>query len=191
VIRWAAGGIAAVALLAGCSGESGTAVSSPTPTVTAAPTAPSTTTTSGPTPTPGINHRPPGELDAAACRDLIVDFDNRLSAAYAAGDPSHLDQFLAGVELSGHEATIRQLNAKHLRNIFHVQFDSLQITSNSPQRVVFILNDHTTDNHFVDTTTNQVVNQGFPGPASQQFQIFFDYNPQNQTWYWTSGVQNK
>ena len=191
MILRAAGGLAATAvLLAGCSDDAGTAHSSPTPTATAVATT-STATTSGPAPTPGINHRPPGELDAAACRDLIVDFDNRLSAAYAAGDPSTLDQFLAGVELKGHDATIRQLNAKHLRNIFHVQFDSLEITSNTPDRVVFILNAHTTDNHFVDTTTNQVVNQGFPGPASQQFQIFFDYNPQNQTWYWTSGVQNK
>ncbi len=57
--------------------------------------------------------------------------------------------------------------------------------------MVFNLTDHTTDNHYVDTTTNQVVNQGLPGPATQAFTIFFDYNPQNQTWYWTSGVDNK
>jgi hypothetical protein len=191
VIRPAGGGIAVAALLAACGEGGGTAASSQSPTASVSTSSSTATTATGPAPTPGINHRPPGVLDAAACRALIIDFDERLSQAYAAGDPSHLDEFLAGVELKGHDASIRQLNAKHLRNIFHVQFDSLDIISNTPTRVVFNLNDHTTDNHFVDTTTNQVVNQGFPGPASQSFQIFLDYNPQNQTWYWTSGVQNK
>jgi hypothetical protein len=151
---------------------------------------PSAAATGAPTPTPGINTRPPGELDAAAVRDLIMDFDERLSQAYAAGDPSRLDQFLAGTELNGHRATIELLNSRHQRNIFHVRFDSLSITSNSPQRVVFTLNDHTTDNHFVDTATGQVINQGFPGPASQSFTIFFDYNPENHTWYWTGGIES-
>ena len=141
--------------------------------------------------TPGINTRPPGELDAAAVRDLIVDFNERLARAYATGDPSHLDEFLAGTELAGHRTTIRLLDARHQRNIFHVQFDSLTIMSNSPQRVVFTLNDHTTDNHFVDTTTNQVLNQGYPGPAPQSFTIFFDYNPENHTWYWTGAADNR
>jgi hypothetical protein len=190
VIRAVAGGLSVAALLVACGGGDEPS-SPPAAAASASPSAAASSTPSGPAPTPGINTRPPGELDAAACRALIVDFDERLSQAYAAGDPSHLDTFLAGVELKGHDATIRQLNAKHLRNIFHVVFDSLSIVSNTPQRVVFNLNDHTTDNHFVDTTTNQVVNQGFPGPAAQSFQIFFDYNPQNQTWYWTSGVQNK
>ncbi|MDB5065027.1 MAG: hypothetical protein JWM18_1461 [Chloroflexi bacterium] len=192
----AACGLMVVAtLLAACDGG-GTAASSASPSSSSSPHpsasgAAATATPSGPTPTPGINTRPPGQLDAAACRALIIDFDERLSQAYAAGDPSHLDSFLAGVELRGHVAAIQQLNAKHLRNIFHVVFDSLQITTNTPLRVVFTLADHTTDNHFVDTTTNQVVNQGFPGPASQSFQIFLDYNPQNGTWYWTSGIDNK
>ena len=190
MIRAAAGALAAGALLGGCGGGD-QPPSSPAAVASGSPSASASASPSGPAPTPGINTRPPGELDAAACRALIVDFDQRLSQAYGAGDPSHLGDFLAGVELSGHEATIRQLNAKHLRNIFHVVFDSLSIISNTPQRVVFNLADHTTDNHFVDTITNQVVNQGFPGPATQSFQIFFDYNPQNQTWYWTSGTQNK
>ncbi|HEY2703812.1 MAG TPA: hypothetical protein VGL20_08990 [Candidatus Dormibacteraeota bacterium] len=182
----------AAALLAGCDG-SGTAASPGSASALPATRAPASgaATPSGPAPTPGINTRPPGELDATACRALIIDFDERLSQAYAAGDPGHLDTFLAGVELTGHRATIQQLNSRHLRNIFHVQFDSLSITSSSPQRVVFNLTDHTTDNHFVDTTTNQVVDQGLPGPATQAFTIFLDYNPQNQTWYWTSGVDNK
>jgi hypothetical protein len=192
-VRGAVGLMAVAALLAGCDGG-GTAASSASPGRSphaSAPGAAATSTPSGPTPTPGINTRPPGQLDAAACRALIIDFDDRLSLAYAAGDPDHLDTFLAGVELSGHTATIRQLNAKHLRNVFHVQFDSLQITSSTPQRVVFTLADHTTDNHFVDTPTNQIVNQGYPGPATQSFTIFFDYNPQTGTWYWTSGIDNK
>jgi hypothetical protein len=197
MIRWTdaiggAGGLVLVAaLLASCDGG-GTSSSpaSPSPRASASGAA-ATAAPSGPAPTPGINTRPPGQLDAAACRALIIDFDERLSQAYAAGDPTHLDGFLAGVELSGHTAAINQLNAKHLRNVFHVQFDSLQITSSTPERVVFTLTDHTTDNHFVDTTTNQVVNQGFPGPATQSFTIFLDYNPQNHTWYWTSGIDNK
>jgi hypothetical protein len=199
--RWrdavaAAGGpVLVAALLAGCDGG-GSAASSASPPTASSPRAQAsgaltTATPSGPAPTPGINTRPPGQLDAAACRALIVDFDERLSQAYGAGDPTHLDGFLAGVELSGHTAAINQLDAKHLRNVFHVQFDSLQITSSTAQRVVFTLSDHTTDNHFVDTTTGQVINQGFPGPAAQSFTIFLDYNPQNRTWYWTSGVDNK
>ncbi len=187
----AAGLLLAAALLAGCDGGGTASPGSASPSPSPPAPASGATTPSGPAPTPGINTRPPGELDAAACRALIVDFDERLSQAYAAGDPSHLDTFLAGVELTGHRASIQQLTSRHLRNIFHVQFDSLTITSSTPQRVVFNLLDHTTDNHFVDTTTNQVVNQGFPGPASQAFTIFLDYNPQNRTWYWTSGVDNK
>ncbi|HEX3606824.1 MAG TPA: hypothetical protein VH134_12945 [Candidatus Dormibacteraeota bacterium] len=179
-------------LLAACGGDGGAVPAGSAPPRTTSPAAATPVPTpSGPAPTPGINVRPPGQLDAAACRDLIVDFDDRLAQAYAAGDTGRLDTFLAGVELSGHRATIQQLNAKHLRNIFHVKFDQLSITSSTDRRVVFTLNDHTTDNHFVDTTTNQVVNQGLPGPATQSFTIFFDYNPQNQTWYWTSGIDNK
>jgi hypothetical protein len=179
------------AMLAGCGGGGTPAPSASAPASPVASGAATGTAAPAPPATPGINRRPPGQLDAAACRALIVDFDERLSQAYAAGDPSRLDSFLAGVELTGHRATIQQLNARHLRNIFHVEFDSLTITSNTPLRVVFTLNDHTTDNHFLDTTTNAVVNQGFPGPATQSFTIFFDYNPQNGTWYWTSGVDNK
>jgi hypothetical protein len=185
---------AAVALLAACGGT-GTPSTASSPTRTSAtgapPPAASGTPVRTPASTPGINTRPPGEIDAAAVRDLIVDFDERLAQAYAAGDTGHLDEFLAGSELAGNRATIQLLNSRHQRNIFHVQFDSLTITSSSPQRVVFTLNDHTTDNHFVDTTTNQVINQGYPGPGPQSFTIFFDYNPENHTWYWTGALDNR
>jgi hypothetical protein len=56
--------------------------------------------------------------------------------------------------------------------------------------VVFNLVDHTTDNHYVDTTTNQTTNGGLPGPEVQRFIIFFDYNTSNHTWYWTGAQKN-
>jgi hypothetical protein len=177
-------------LVAAC-GEGDTAAgrASPSPSPTAA--GPPATPVAGPTLPPPVNVMGPGPLTAAQVKTLIEDFDARLAQAYAAGDTSHLGDFLAGTELSGNVAQINVFNSRHRRRIFHAVFNSLTITSNSAERVVFNMIDHTTDNHFIDTTTNQVLDQGFPGPAVEAFTIFFDYNPENHTWYWTGAQNNK
>jgi len=160
-------------------GRTSSPAASPSP-VAAGPTAPVTQ----------INRTMPrGPLTPAQLRDLVKYFEDRLSEAYAAGDTSHLDDFLAGPELTGITATITTLNSRHQRNIFHVVFDTLTITSADPDQMIFRLVDHTTDNHFVDSTTGQVVNQGYPGPQAQAFMEFFSYNTANHTWYWT-GAQS-
>lgn len=184
------GAVLLAGLVAGCGGDSSsipTSTPAPSPAATAAPATP---VAAGPTAAPAVNVMAPGQLSAAQVKTLMTDFENRLAQAYAAGDPSHLGDFLAGPELSGNVATINVNNQHHSRNIFHVEFNSLTITSNSAERVVFNLVDHTTDNHFVDTTTNQTLNQGLPGPEVQRFIIFFDYNPANHTWYWTGAQKN-
>jgi hypothetical protein len=178
------------ALVAACGDDSsatGRTAASPSPTATAPPATP---VPAGPTPPPAVNVMGPGPLSATQVKTLITDFEARLAQAYAAGDISHLAEFLAGPELSGNVATINVNNAHHTRNIFHTEFNSLTITSNGAERVVFNLVDHTTDNHYVDTTTNQVANQGLPGPEVQRFIVFFDYNPGNHTWYWTGAQKN-
>ena len=186
-----AGGLAAViaaaSALAACGSEaSPPAASGPTGAtspslVPAGPTAPATA---------AVNRAMPrGPLTPAQVRDLVKYFEDRLSEAYAAGDTSHLVEFLAGPELTGISGTITTLNNRHQRNIFHVVFDTLTIMSAEPDQTIFRLVDHTTDNHFIDTTTGQVVNQGYPGPQAQAFMEFFSYNDANHTWYWT-GAQS-
>jgi hypothetical protein len=123
-------------------------------------------------------------------RGLIEGFEQSLSAAYAAGDRTRLAGFLAGPQLQGNVATIDVLDARHQRNIFHVQLDSVSIASATPDRVVVNLRDHTTDDYFVDTTTGQTLNGGLPGPEAQSFIIFVDRNPANGNWYWT-GAQKQ
>jgi hypothetical protein len=178
-------------VIAGC-GSDGSALTTPAPATpsSAATGPPATAVPGGTTPPPAANVMGPGPLSAAQVRTLITDFENRLAQAYAAGDTSHLGEFLAGPELSGNVATINVNNNHHARNIFHVEFNSLTITSNSAERVVFNLVDHTTDNHYVDTTTNQTTNGGLPGPEVQRFIIFLDYNTSNHTWYWTGAQKN-
>lgn len=186
-----AGGLAAVVAatwtLAACGSEASppaaagrTAATSPS-LVPAGPTAPATA---------ALNRTMPrGPLTPAQVRDLVKYFEDRLAEAYAAGDTSHLAEFLAGPELTGITATITTLNNRHQRNIFHVVFDTLTITSADPDQAIFRLVDHTTDNHFIDTTTGQVINQGYPGPQAQAFTEFFSYKAADHTWYWT-GAQN-
>jgi hypothetical protein len=157
-----------------------TATASPSQLVPAGPTAPVT----------ALNRTMPrGPLTPAQVRDLVKYFEDRLSEAYAAGDTSHLDEFLAGPELTGITATINTLNSRHQRNIFHVVFDTLTVTSAEADQMIFRLVDHTTDNHFVDVSTGQVLNQGYPGPQAQAFTEFFSYRDADHTWYWT-GAQN-
>jgi hypothetical protein len=184
------GAVLLAVVIAGCGSDAASTTPAPA-TPSPGATAPvATPVAGGPTPPPAVNVMGPGPLDAAQVKTLIIDFENRLAQAYAAGDTSHLGDFLAGPELRGNVATINVNNSHHTRNIFHVEFNSLTITSNSAERVVFNLVDHTTDNHYVDTTTNQTTNEGLPGPEVQRFIIFFDYNPANHTWYWTGAQKN-
>ena len=179
--------IAAASALGACGSEASPAAATGQTTATSSPLVPA-----GPTApaTAAVNRTVPrGPLTPAQVRDLVKYFEDRLSEAYAAGDTSHLAEFLAGPELTGITATINTLNSRHQRNIFHVVFDTLTITSADPDQVIFRLVDHTTDNHFIDTTTGQVVNQGYPGPQAQAFTEFFSYKAADHAWYWT-GAQN-
>ena len=154
ILAAVSGAVLLGALVAAC-GDNGSTTAGTTPTPSSSPTgAPATPVPAGPALPPPVNVMGPGPLSAAQVRTLIGDFEARLAQAYATGDTSHLGDFLAGPELSGNVATINVNNAHHTRNIFHVEFNSLAITSNDPARVVFTLIDHTTDNHYVDTTTN-------------------------------------
>lgn len=129
-------------------------------------------------------------LTAAQVRAMVEDYEGRLQAAYAAGDASHLGDFLAGPQLQGNTATINILNGRHQRNVFHLHVDDVSVTTTESDRIVASLQDHTTDNAFVDTATGQAVNNGLPGPEAQSFFLFFDRNPHDGRWYWT-GAQKQ
>lgn len=179
----ATGVVVPLMALAAC----GSADAPPTSSATASATAAGTAGAAGPTlPVTAVNRTtPPGPLTPAQLRLLIIYFNDQVSAAYAAGDTTHLSEFLAGPELTGISATITQLNKRNQRNIFRVAFDSLTVISAGKYQMIFHLFEHTTDNHFVDVTTQQVLNQGYPGPQAEAFTMYFSYNPQVSTWYWT------
>jgi len=193
-VRRVAHRLAGAALLAAAAtacGEASVQVRTSASPSAMAPSGPPATPVGGASLAPAVNVLGPGPLTAKQVETLLQDFYDRLSVAYASGDPSHLGDFLAGPELTGNKAQIELFNSHHERRIFHAVFNSLTVTSNSAEKVVFNEIDHTTDNHLVDTNTNQVLNQGFPGPAVEAFTIFFDYNPNNRTWYWTGAQANK
>ena len=129
-------------------------------------------------------------LTTPQVRAMVEDYEGRLQAAYAAGDASHLADFLAGPQLQGNTATINILNGRHQRNVFHLHVDDVSITSQADDRVVAAVQDHTTDNAFVDSATGQALNGGLPGPEAQSFVLFFDRNPHDGRWYWT-GAQKQ
>lgn len=129
-------------------------------------------------------------LTPGEAQTLVTDGERRLAGAYAAGDASHLPDFLAGPQLRGNAGTIAVLNGRHQRNIFHIVVDSASIMSGTGDRTVVAVHDHTTDNAFVDTTTGQTLNGGLPGPEVQSFVLFFDRNPHDGRWYWT-GAQKQ
>ncbi len=132
----------------------------------------------------------PATLTAAQVRSMVEDYEGRLQAAYAAGDESHLADFLAGPQLQGNKATIDILNGRHQRNVFNLHVDDVSVMTTADNRIVASLQDHTTDNAFVDTTTGQTLNGGLPGPEAQSFVLFFDRNPGDGRWYWT-GAQKQ
>ncbi len=179
-----------LATLAGC-GSADTPSTSARPTAVASPSAGAPI--AGPTlPVTAVNRLTPvGPLTPVQLRALVIYFEDRLSAAYAAGDTSRLNQFLAGpTSCTGISATITQLDQRHQRNIFHVAFNSLTITKSEPYEMLFHLFVHTTDNHFVDVDTNKVLNDGYPGPQAEAFTMYFSYNPGDHAWYWT-GAQTE
>jgi hypothetical protein len=141
----------------------------------------------------GVSHQsasPGRPLTPAEAQTLVTDGERRLAEAYAAGDASHLPDFLAGPQLRGNAGTIAVLNGRHQRNVFHIVVDSASIMSGTGDRTVVAVHDHTTDNAFVDTTTGQTLNSGLPGPEVQSFVLFFDRNPHDGRWYWT-GAQKQ
>lgn len=136
---------------------------------------------------PSTTARP---LSPDAVRALVEDDERRLAEAYAAGDASRLAGFLAGPQLRGNTATIELLNGRHQRNVFHVVVDAVSVLSATGDRTVVAVQDHTTDNAFVDVGTGQTLNSGLPGPEVQSFVLFFDRNPHDGRWYWT-GAQKQ
>ncbi len=185
----AALGVGLCALLAACGGSDGIAPAAAHPSTAPTPTASATATTAFPVPT-GPNHVPPGALSPTQVHELIAYFDDRVAKAYADGSTDGLDQILAGPELRGTAGTLGVLVSQHRRNIFTVVVDAVTIQSSSPERVVAMVNDHTTVDTFVDASTGVTLNQGLPGPEVRTFLVFIDYNPTTQAWYWT-GAQKE
>jgi hypothetical protein len=183
---------AAAALACAACGDDAGAQGTTAPSASAA--SPSTGTAApaaavSPAGTPAPNVLPAAVPTVEQLKDMMEYFDTRLADAFARGDTSHLGDFLAGSELQGVSSTITVLDQRHQRNVFHVAFDSLTVTSSSPDQVTFDMLDHTTVDEFVDASTNSVLNGGLPGPQAQTFMIFLSYDPDAHAWFWT-GAQN-
>jgi hypothetical protein len=131
----------------------------------------------------------PGPLKAPVVKQMMQFFETQVSNAYANGDATALEPYLAGGMLTGNKGTINVLNGQHQRNIYKITVGSVSLDNNEKDRVVFDMSGAMTTDYFEDTSTNQPVADGEPGPSSVDFLIFFDFNPTNHTWYWT-GEQN-
>jgi hypothetical protein len=168
----------------------------PSTTSTTVPTGSVTTTTSVAIPLAAI--RDPGypstvgqgPLKAPVVKQMMQYFENAVSKAYADGDASELQPYLAGGMLTGNKGTINVLNGQHQRNIYDITVSTVSIDNNETNRVVFDMTGNMTTDYFENTSTNQPVADGEPGPSTVDFLVFFDFNPDNHTWYWT-GEQNE
>jgi hypothetical protein len=116
-------------------------------------------------------------------------FENHVASAFASGNANGLESYLAGSMLTGNKGTINVLNAQSRRNIYKIDVTSITINNNETDRVVFEMKGNMTEDYFENTTTNQQVADGLPGPSAVDFLVFLDFNPANHTWYWT-GEQN-
>jgi hypothetical protein len=135
------------------------------------------------------SHVGEGPLKAAQIKTLMQFFEDEVAQAYGSGNPDTLDSYLAGPMLSGNKATINVLNGQSQRNVFKIDVTKVSIDNNEKDRAVFDMNGNMTTDYFEDTKTKQPVADGLPGPSAVNFQVFFDFNPTNHTWYWT-GEQN-
>jgi hypothetical protein len=131
----------------------------------------------------------PGPLKSAQVTELMQFFEDHVAQAYANGDSSTLQSYLAGSMLTGNKGTINVLNSQSRRNIYNIDVTKVIINNNETDRVVFEMKGNMTSDYFEDSTTGQQVADGLPGPSSVDFLVFLDFNPANHTWYWT-GEQN-
>jgi hypothetical protein len=130
-----------------------------------------------------------GPVSATTVKSLMQYFENHVSQAFANGDADDLESYLAGTMLTGNKATINVLNAQSRRNIYKIDVTKVIINNNETDRVVFEMKGNMTVDYFENTSTNQPVADGMPGPSPVDFLVFLDFNPANHTWYWT-GEQN-
>ena len=179
--------------LSACGGASDTPAANATPpdpaatsTTTVAPFVPAVTVPAALLADPGLpSHVPPGPLSQGTVEQLIQYFENNVAQAYSTGNATLLDHYLAGPMLTGNAGTINYLNSQHKHNVIRVTITGVSIDTNGTDRVVFDMTGELTVDYFVDTTNNQVLDGGLPGPSDLDFLSFVDYNPSNRTWYWT------
>jgi hypothetical protein len=126
-----------------------------------------------------------GKLSAATVKELMQYFEDKVSAAYAAGDADALDHYLAGPMLSGNRATINVLNSQNKLNVFRIRVGKVTIETNEKSSVIFDMTGDMVLDYFVDSLTHKVLQNGLPGPSPVQFSMFFNENPKTHTWYWT------
>jgi hypothetical protein len=215
VVRLAVLSVVAGALVSACSATTPEATRASSTTTTAgtspahlvgpvAPSTPSTSTSPGTSTTPTTDISVPlsaiadsglpshvgvGPLKAPVLKQLMQFFENEVSQAYSNGDAGSLEHYLAGSMLTGNRGTINVLNAQSQRNIYKINVKSVSLDNNEANRAVFDMKGNMVTDYFENTTTNQQVANGLPGPSTVDFLVFFDYNTKNHTWYWT-GEQN-
>jgi len=135
---------------------------------------------------PGLpSHVGAGPLSAPVATQLMQYFEDHVAQAYAANNADSLYGVLAGPMLTGNRATINLLASQHRRNVLHVAVDTVTIDTADKTRTVLDMNGQLTNNRFFDTTTGQPLVGGTSQGGPVNFQVFLDYNPNNNTWYWT------
>jgi hypothetical protein len=164
-------------------GRSGGA--SPTTTTTPAVTVPATAIAD-----PGLPSQVgEGPLTQAIVQQLMQYFENNVAAAYANDDPDSLFRYMAGDMLTGNRGSVNVLKSQGERNVFSISVTSVDIDTNEQTRVTFDMTANEDSDYFLDTTGSTLVG-GSPGPSTLDFLMFFDFNPNNHTWYWT-GAENE
>jgi hypothetical protein len=126
-----------------------------------------------------------GKLSARTLKRLVQFFEDKVSRAYADGNPDALDHYLAGPMLSGNRATINLLTSRHRRNIFKIRVESVKPQSDQAHSAIVEMTGDMTLNYFADPRTHKVLDNGLPGPSQVQFIVFLNQNPATGTWYWT------
>jgi hypothetical protein len=128
-----------------------------------------------------------GKLTDGQIKQLAQYFEDKVAAAYAAGDADALAHYLAGMQLIGNRATIEKLNSLHRRNVYSITIRKVDVSTNAGGHLIFDITAEETRNYFVDSTaaTPTPLNNGLPGARAVDETIFLDFNPGNRTWYWT------
>jgi hypothetical protein len=161
-------------------------------------TAPAATTTTTPAVTvpaaeiadPGLPSQVgEGPLSQSVVQQLMQYFENNVAAAYANDDPDSLYRYLAGDMLIGNRGSVNVLASQGKRNVYSISVSTVSIDTNQQTRVTFDMTAAETSDYFLDTTGSTLVG-GAPGPSTQDYLMFFDFNPTNHTWYWT-GAENE